>query len=173
MKKENTRIALLFLALVALLVQPAVAGNSGIGAVARFHKTHEAFDLLPVTDGDISYGVTAEYHESEAFWQLGVTYTDKPGTNDVEFIVTPQVNLIFKDRYWLGGMGVLTSYLDRGEKEDSEWLDPYWQFLMGIQLPLAKLQIRGMAYYVFEDWSEITEFSFDELEFDVSLVFYF
>ena len=173
MNRHTSVILLAGLAALSLFALSAHGGESAVGATVRFNRQHTEFADLPLTDGDISFGATAEYHESQAFWQVGVTYTDRPGTNDVEFMVTPSVNLLFKDRFWLGGLGVLTSYIDRDTKEDSEWLDPYWQLIFGLQFPLGPLYFRGTACYVYESWDEITEFDFDELEFDTSLVFYF
>ncbi len=49
--------------------------------------------------------------------------------------MTPLLNLIVKDNYFRGGMGVRATYVETGD--GSEWIDPYWQFLLGLNLPLA------------------------------------
>lgn len=149
----------------------AAASSSAVSGGARFHRIHTEFEDFPVGDGDYSYGGALEYHEKQAYWQFALMYANKPGTNNVDWLATPQVNLIFKDRFWRGGVGALTGYVEK--EEGGEWLDVFWQIILGFNLPMGGLEFQGMAYYVFESWSEIDEFSFDELEYGFWLSYSF
>lgn len=165
-------------ALLAAAVVPgaAHAGATAVGALARFHEEHTVFEEYPFTGGDISYGFALEYHEDAAYWQVAVLYAEKPGpstaTNNLDYVLTPQVSLIFKDGPWRGGLGVLASLLE-DEVEGSDWTDIYWQFVLGLTFPVMGLHLDARAFYVFESWSDVNEFEFEDIEYGVGISYFF
>lgn len=160
----------------------------------RYHSDLSQFEVLPYSDGDLSYALSYEYAEGVALWQLGgdfgpdvsghvltlttTTNTDATVTNvmtatGVDFVFTPHANLLFQDRYFIGGGGIRTSYI-RDVTGEGEWLDLYWQLQLGVRLPLARaLALEGSAYYVFERWSKVDAFRFGDLEYGVALNYKF
>lgn len=126
----------------------------------------------PFADGDISAVAAYEYHEEAAFWQIAVDYAPAPrGSNAVDYVVTPQVNLLFKDRMYHGGVGALVSYVGKNE---SEWSDIYWQFVFGVGFKMSRrLEAAVDVYYPFESWSKLDEFKFEDLEFGACLKYSF
>ena len=172
MKRHTASIftALLF-AFAFLPVRNATAGGI-IGAGVRRHSQHSVFKELPFDDGDLSYGIAYEHHDQNAYWQLAVAYAPQPGTNGVDFVVTPQINLIVKDRIWRAGIGVLDSYIEM-EDGESDWSDVYFQFLTGIHLPVFGGQFDILAYYPFGEWGDIGDFDFDDLDYGAWLTFSF
>ena len=161
------------LATTSVAKNPAFS-SSRISAGGRFHAGHSAFDELPFDDGDVSYALAYEIHEYDAFWQIVLDYAPNiSGTNSTtDTVITPQLNLIAKDGVWRGGIGILKSYL-RDDDGESNWTDLYWQFILGLELRLFRLEIEAHAYYVFEKWGEVDEFDIDELEFGVWMKYAF
>lgn len=153
--------------------QDPVVGRSMVSVGARQHAAHSEFEELPFDDGDISYGVAYEYHEMTGYWQVALDYApDVSGTNSTDYVVTPQISLIFKDRAWRGGLGLLKSYI-RDNDGEADWTDFYWQMILGLDIPLLGMEFNVLAYYVFEEWGEVGDFDVDELEFGAWLKFSF
>jgi hypothetical protein len=174
------KIALTALAVLFALQVQSLAGHA-LSAGARYHMRHSEYVELPFDDGDISYLLGYEYHEANAFWQLLVGYApdisegdDGRGTG-VNAVITPQINLLFKDRNWLGGVGALASYIEMEDENgtESDWTDVYWQLMLGFELPLPVLDIEVMAYYPFEKWKTLSDFDAGDIEFGVLLKFKF
>lgn len=176
MKTSLCTACLLATVLVLALGRPAGAASSAVGAAARFHQEHSAYEDYPFTDGDVSYGLTYEYHEASAYWQLALLYADGAGpsssTNTIDYVITPQASLMFKDGPWRGGVGALASLVE-DEVAGSDWTDIYWQFILGVSFPVMGFHLDGRAFYVFEDWSEVESFDFDDIEYGVGLTYYF
>jgi len=173
----NIKIMLSAFAILIVMQAPASAAQA-ISAGARYHMRHSEYAELPYDDGDLSYLLGYEYHENNAFWQLLVGYApdittgDEDGTG-AKSVVTPQLNLFFADGNWLGGVGILASYIDTEDSESSDWTDVYWQLMLGLQLPLPVLDVELMAYYPFEKWSTLSEFEAGDIEFGVQIKFKF
>jgi hypothetical protein len=132
---------------------------------------------IPYGDNDLSYGVSYEVHDAGGWWQFALNYSDdltpreNIDTNDattVETVLTPEVNLIMKDNYWLAGLGVLMSYVEEEDLEgetNEEWTDLYYQFLIGFDIQLARsLELELLAYYPFQDWGDLGDFDFDDID---------
>jgi hypothetical protein len=174
----NRTLPVALVLLCAGLLQDGQAGgvanaNSALAFGARMHARHDAFDKLPFDDGDLTYNVAYEWHETEAYWQIGVGYTPSVNTtNTIESVITPQVALILKDKYWRGGVGALWSMVD-DKVSGRDWLNMYWQIILGISFPVAKLQLDVHALYPFEAWNELGNFDFDDIEFGAWLVYPF
>ncbi len=130
---------------------------------ARYHQKHSEFISLPYTDGDWTYGVAYEIHEANALLQLACGYTPEfADYKDLDYGITPEANLLLKDGIFQGGLGVLSTYT----QGDGEWMDMYWQWVLGLNIPLGKsFSIQANAYYVFEDWNSLSEFDFGDIEF--------
>jgi len=160
---------------ISCLLFPCVGlaeGGSALSLGVRQHVDHSVYTELPFDDGDLSYGIAYEIHEEQAFWQLAVEYApDISSTNSVDFVLTPQLNLICKDRCWRGGVGVLMTYI--AGDDDDDWTDLYWQLMFGIQLDSTRPEIDVFAYYPFEKWSDIGDFDGKDVEFGLWLCFPF
>jgi len=148
------------------------AGPHAIGIGGRYQQDHSEFEELPFDDGDLSYGINYEYHENVAYWQVGVMYTPDVGGDAADYVITPQINLMLKDDIWRGGIGVLKSYIEY-ENGDSDWTDLYWQFHLGISVPIGPVEFAALAHYVFEDFGEIKDFDFDDVEYGAWLSYRF
>ncbi len=173
MKKVTYLTLVGFLASLVLGTSFAVAGNHSVGIGGRYQVDHDAFEELPFDDGDISYGVNYEYQEDVAFWQVGVLYTPEiGGTNNADYVLTPQINLMLTDDFWRGGIGVLKSYI-KSENGNDDWTDLYWQLHLGVCVPIGPLSLTALAHYVFEDYGEIQDFDFEDLEYGLWLSYEF
>lgn len=138
-----------------------------------YHKAHSDFESLPFGDGDLSYGLSYEYHEGIGYWLLGVDLTPSIGDNDlIDHVVTPRLALIIKDRIYRAGVGVLKSYIsDKGNLIDDT--DVYYQFNFGISVPLAsQLCFDINSLYSFEKWRDIN-FEVSDIEFNVIVNYLF
>lgn len=128
----------------------------------------------PFAKGDLSYGATYEYEDQNALWQLGVDVTPKfksPSAED--YAVTPQLNLLLKDQIFRGGLGILSTYT-RDNAGKGDWMDLYWQFILGVEIPLpGRLVASANAYYVFDKWDNLNSFDFKDVEYGVSLGYKF
>ena len=160
------------------------SGNTGNALClgGRYHTDHSIYTDLPFGDGDISYMLAYEYDQHITCWQFGLDYAPEvSGTRDVDsddaeaeivgtdFVLTPQFNIIFKDRCFRGGTGIMGSYI-RNDDGDGDWIGPYWQLHLGLNFPIGNtISIGGNTYYVVEKWDKIIEFRFDDLEYAVWL----
>lgn len=174
----QTKIALTAIALLLALQVQSIAGHA-LTAGGRYHMRHSEYLELPFDDGDLSYLLGYEYHEGSAFWQLLVGYAPDISEGDdgrgigIKSVTTPQINLLFEDRNWLGGVGALASYIETEDDVDlereSDWTDVYWQLMLGFQIPLPAFNIEVMAYYPFEKWKTLRDFEFGDIEYGVLL----
>jgi len=133
-------------------------GTHKLSLGARYHDEVKSVYGLPFESGDLSWLLAYEYHEKIAFWQLGVGYAPESNTDRDAKVITPQINLIFKDGIYRLGTGALQSYVDMDGNTD--WTSLYWQVIAGIDVPLglnASIGIYGC--YVFHRWDEITDAS--------------
>lgn len=144
----------------------AMAGVSqSFNVGGKYHQKHSAFAELPYDDGDISYSVAYEYHDEDAFWQLACDVTPEfQERDDFEYGVTPQLNLLLTDQIFQGGLGILSTYThgDAG----GDWMDLYWQFILGVTIPLpGPFTLEANAYYVFDEWGNLGDFDFGDVEY--------
>ena len=173
------KTVIMTLALASLMVlrpQLVNADNSpqsAVGAGVRQHVLHSAFEELPFEDGDLTYTLGYEYHDRAGYWQILVGYTPEVGEGDiVDYVITPQLNLIIQDRVFLAGTGILGSYVESIE-DGGDWTSVYWQLMLGLEIPLGPVTLEAMAYYPYESWSDLDDFEFDDIEYGGSLKFYF
>ncbi len=164
-------VASLLLALT-LPVLAVPATRPAVLAGARYHVEHSVFTELPFDSGDLSYTLGWEYHDQNGFWQLLVGYAPEiGGTNGVDYVVTPQLNLLLEDRGWQAGVGALSSYVVT--EDESDWTSIYWQFLLGFTLQLPAFSIDIMSYYPFESWGKLSDFDAGDIEFGVMVKFFY
>lgn len=188
---QRIRLVLVFLIAVAvgltLMAEPCLGRSPhSLSLGARYHKDHSVFTDRPFGDGDISYALAYEYSERLAYWQLALDFApDVSGTRDsdgddseaesvgTDFVLTPQLNLVFTDRFFRAGPGIRGSYI-RDDEGNSEWIGPNWQLQLGVNLPFGEaISIDGNVYYVLESWGNITDFAFGDLEYGVWLKYTF
>lgn len=157
------------LAAVGLGVASAsAAGMNALAVGARYHVASVVLPELPYDDGDLSYGVAYELHEENAFWQLAVSGAPELNGNvEADYVITPELNLILKDRMFRGGVGIMDSYVET--PVDSEWTDLYYQLILGLSAPIRKVNVAVYAYYPFADWDKLNEFDWEDVEFGVWL----
>ena len=152
----------------------AIAGTGqSFDVGAKYHRLHSSFKELPYDDGDISYSVAYEYHDEDAFWQLACDVTPEfKSRDDLEYGMTPQLNLLATDRIFQGGLGILSTYThgDTG----GNWMDMYWQFILGVSIPLpGPFTLEANAYYVFDEWGHVSDFDFGDVEYGAYLGYRF
>lgn len=164
--KRSSMVAGLVCGLVLAAVMQAGAQSSMLGVGGRYHQQHSAFIALPYAEGDLSYGLLYEALEKgTSVLQIGCSMTPEFKENDtLDYAVTPELNLLMQDRIFQGGVGIMSSYLSRTVGE-SDWMDLYWQLLLGVRLDLSKsmsLQVNGS--YVFESWGDLGDFDVGDIE---------
>ncbi|MDI6775174.1 MAG: hypothetical protein QME60_07255 [Verrucomicrobiota bacterium] len=186
-QNQNGIITAAVILLATAVVLPALAkekeGYSVVGAGVRMHTEQPHFADRPFGKGDLSYGLNYQWQEEKAFLQLGLDYalsisaelTDEQGNpieDSVNSILTPYLNLVVKDGLYRGGIGILRSMVDY-DQQDDDWTPIYWQFLLGVNLPIVMAGIDIQAFYVFEGWDKLSDFKADDIEFGCSINFAF
>ncbi len=147
-----------------------------VSIAAHMHGEHTTFDSLPFGEGDVGCLLAYEFHEGIGFWQAGAEFiADPEGDPTVDYVLTPQLSLILKDRIYRAGLGVLWNYLKIDDPElESNWSKPFWQFTMGAGYPFRdKLEIGVYSYYIFEGWEELSKFNIKDIEYGISLSYRF
>ena len=144
----------------------AQTSSSRVGFAFRQHNPDSTLESVTFGD-DLSYMLAYEWEEQQAFWQIAVDYAPEiDTTNSVNSIITPQLNLLFKDKGWLGGIGVLSSLIEEDSGED-DWSDAYYQLIIGFSLPVFGLKFNISAYYQFDSFSDIESFEEDNIDYAV------
>jgi opacity protein-like surface antigen len=159
--------------LAAALLAGAAQADSAVSLSGRYQRAQPDFEGYPFADGDLSYMPAYEIHNDDALIQLGAGICPSFKENEaLDYAVTPQANLLFKDRIFRAGLGVLSTYTKADD--DDDWTDLYWQFLLGLsfQLP-ARLTIDVLAIYPFEQWDALSDFSADGIEYSAGLGWHF
>lgn len=163
-------------AALLILLAAARAGENYLGVNGRYHTDHSVFTDLPYDNGNLSYGLAYEYAEKAAIWQLGMDFAshvtgardpDNGATNAVgtDYVLTPQFNLIIRDKIFRGGAGILASYL-RDDDGGDDWIAPYWQLQLGLSFPVfQRFSLDISTYYVYERWDKLPDFKPQDLEY--------
>ena len=171
-RRMNTprSLALILLVLCAAASQAGQRVRSRAGVGARYYSGQDTEIAAPF-DNDTSYGLVYEYHEGGTFWQFGVSYASSMGSNHVDAVITPEINLMVTDGGWRGGIGVLASHIET--EDDSDWSDIHYQFILGFEIPVGALALNFQTYYVFDDFDNLDEFDIDELDVSAYLMYQF
>ena len=151
-----------------------VAGANLHGyAGARYHTNSSVLPGLPFESGDLSWLLGVELHEQAAYWQalLGIARGVEGLGYDTRYVLTPQVNLLLKDRSFLGGIGILRSHIDPDVPGmGSGWSRTYYQFLLGYDFSTSnRTNLNIFVVYPFLRWSELSDFSGSDLEYQAGL----
>ncbi len=165
------------LCLAALvLASPAWAIQQALSLQARQYTAHAKFEDRPFDDGDFGYGLAYELRDTMGFWQLGARYIPDAGEDQLyDYVVTPFLNVVFRDRLFLAGFGIQKDYLAETDTTDDDWTDLYYSFIMGLGIPLgSRMELQALAFYDFDQWGKlVNDFELDEVEFGLSLAFSF
>jgi hypothetical protein len=158
-----------------VLAMPAFAIQQGVSTQVRKYGTHREFEDRLFTGDDYGYGAAYELRDDKGAWQLGAFYAPDVGRDDeIDYVITPYLSVILKDRLFMAGLGVDQGYVAEYGDQDAEWTDLYWHALMGLEFPLGKrLAVSGMAIYDYEHWDELDGFDFDDVEFAAALTLLF
>ncbi len=165
---------------VALLAPTLAQSPNYLSIGGRYHNENSVFTDLPYGNGDLSYVLAYTLAEQHMGLQFGVGFApdvsglrDAPNTNQTDYIITPQAHLILRDGCLRGGAGILASYLRDNQKE-GEWIAPFYQLQLGINLPLLqRLSIDASVYYTFEKWENAAKFRPKDLEYGLWLNYNF
>ena len=133
----------------------AAPSSSRISMGVRLMDEFPGLKDFPVEKDDLAYELFYEYHEGIGLWQIGAAYIPD-GDERFDYLVTPQVNLIFKDRIYRLGSGVLKSCVATEDGED--WTDLYWQVIAGLGFTFGDfIGLDISAHYVFKKWKDIAD----------------
>ena len=162
-KKQTTFLILLFLIFFTSIAyteerrswlstsnEDMTTGKISVGA--RLHFDYAEFEKVPIKEEDYSYLLFYEVHNEFAYWQVGGSFTPGPEDNRFDHIITPQLNLIAKDRIYRIGVGALISNVKMND--DSDWTRVYWQAIFGLGIPVGRFGIDLYGHYVFESWNK-------------------
>ena len=178
MKKTTFLMAAVSLALATVVSgygQQNAVGENGLAVGVREHQDSTRVTSLPFQDGDMSYMIAYEYHEPVAFWQIGLDVAPslKSSSNSVDYVATPQINLLINDQQYKifrGGVGFLRSYSAGAEGSENKWSDYYWQAILGAAIPVAgKLTLSAYGYWPFRKLNDVTDFKTQDLEWGAFL----
>lgn len=133
----------------------------------RQHTEQPDFPDISFGDGDISYGLAVTAQDPGGYWQGVLLYTPKISTiDDINYALTPQINLILTENAWRMGVGGAKTYIRSDNDVDNGWRDFYWQLIAGIGLPgFGKMSLELQALYIFDDWGNIGDFKIANLEY--------
>ncbi len=144
-----------------------------LGFGGRRHVNHSEFLELPFGDDDMSYFIAYELHDLSGLWRIALNYTSSiEATDSVDYVLTPEVDLLVKDKMLMGGVGMLKSYIK--DEISSDWTTTYWQLILAANFGMSQSVMLDVgAYYLFEEWKKVDEFDVDDLEYAASLKFSF
>ncbi len=121
--------------------------------------------------------IGVEFHEATAYWLLALGWVHNPSgfeEADVNYGLTPELNLILKDRAFIGGAGILRSYISSDEDDVSGWSKTYYQLLLGFNFSMGRrVTLSTFAVYPFARWSRLRDFSGSDLEYSLGLSYRF
>jgi hypothetical protein len=167
------------LAVAVLMASAAItpAANNVSHALAFGLRQHTETDRTDresfAFEDDLAYGLSYQCREGISYWQIGMMYLPDPsGADDVDYVLTPEMNLVMAENYWRLGVGILKDYV-KTESSGSDWGDIYWQVMAGIGFPIGGMRLEVMALYAFDSWSKIDEFDTDDLEYGAWLAYVF
>ena len=161
--------------LCLFLSLPANAADTATYAVSvgpRIHSDHSTFIDLPYGDNDIGYDLALEAHDEDGYARLGVEYApDVSGIDGTDFVITPHIDIIYQDRIFIGGVGLLDSYVNNSTGDD--WTGIYWQLNLGLSFNFEVITVAAQAYYTFDKWGDISDFETKDLEYGATIAYNF
>lgn len=162
--------------------------SSALGVGVRHHMAQSSYTDYPFEDGDLSYGLSYEIRDAAGCWQLAVDYaadTAEDQANSADHVVTPQINMLLQDSFWRGGLGIGANYIqytdealeasesdeNTGDVLEDGWNDIFYQFLLGVSLPLGPVSLDVLAAYPFDNWGDLGDFKGNNIEVALWLKF--
>ncbi len=148
--------------------------NSRVALGVRYHQVHSAIKRWPYEDGNLSYGASYALYDGMGYLELGLDYAPE-GIADtpIDEVWTPRLNMAILDGIFVAGIGIANGYV-RKTGGGSEWTGLLYQFHLGLEIPIwAGLEIGGGAYYSFDDWRELGDYVFEEMEYGIRLGYRF
>ena len=138
----NNRPVLLLAALLAGFAVVAsgesASGTSAWTLGARYHSEVAVPTEVHYAKGDLSYLLGYRYTENKVSWHLAAEYAPNVGvSNNVDYAITPQLNLLFADRMFLFGAGALMSYVHDPALDD-KWSSLYFHLMAGLEFQLSQ-----------------------------------
>lgn len=167
---------------LGLVATASAAGDSIIFAGGRYHADPVTTPELPYAKGDLSAVLGFDFYQGAMTrWQLLAGYTPDPSNKAVDYALTPQLNFLMYDQGFLIGAGILMSYLPLNkdvapagaDANRDDWTDPYYQLLAGFTYPLGQAKLTVLAAFPFEDFDQVQDFEFGQLEYMAGLSFRF
>ena len=146
-------------------------GDHKLALGLRYHQAADSVAHRALSDEDLSWVLAYEYHEEIAFWQIALGYASGSNTDADARVLTPEVNLIFKDGIYRLGLGAL---INRVSASNSQWTDLHWQVILGVSIPVAsRISVDLYGHYLFHKWDEISKTSDNAAEASLLLAFQF
>jgi hypothetical protein len=172
--KKSLAIMLVLTAAVITYAEAPLSHMVGVGA--RYHQESSVYPDLPYGDGDISYLISYELHDtgSDYALQFALDFANdfsKDGTEEIDYTITPQMNIILKDKIWRGGLGMLYPYVK--DEAGTDWGDLYYQVFAGLGHRVNNIEGTILAYYPFDSFGDFSDFETSEIEFGVFVSFAF
>jgi hypothetical protein len=164
-RRHLARISAVALGCMSFAGSAQAAGTYYTGG-ARFHATHSRFEEYPFSSGDISWQAGVEFHEGVGYWQLIVGYAPSIKEREekavLDSVITPQINLLLQDKGWLVGTGAYMYYIK--DEIESDWSKVFWQAMIGYEFKLKSFDVSILGIYSFDDWGNISDFKFENIE---------
>ncbi|OGV62162.1 MAG: hypothetical protein A2498_14095 [Lentisphaerae bacterium RIFOXYC12_FULL_60_16] len=152
------------------------SGNSRWGAGARLYAARDEAPVrgIPVTSDEGAAVLAYEFHENNAFWQLAVNYLPRiDGTNGLDYAVTPEINLVYKQSAWQMGVGVYNHHVWDAEGEH-DWAGTLWQIMLGLNIPLGRsLSLDLSTFYATPKLDQLQDFDTKHLDYRILATFTF
>jgi len=111
-----------------VMAAPSVRAQSQVSGLlgARQHQPGRLARHLPYAKDDYSALAALRFHDRNGYGQLGLGYAwDPSGRPTAEYVLTPQIHVVFKARYLAFGMGAMKSYVADDEQGD-DWSPFYY-----------------------------------------------
>lgn len=158
------------LLLLGLFFSAPLFAQNAVSIIGRqYVQREDSFTNRPYGKDDVSYGAYWEVFEGIGGWRLGASYASGlSGPGEADSVITPELTLLGAEGIWESGFSLMIDYIDY--ETDTDWSDLYYQFQLGINIPLGKaFQLGANAYFPFSDLGDFKDIDFSELDYGVSL----
>lgn len=171
MKKLFLLVAATMLIATSLTQAQTVINAAGIGA--RFYQGSASFTNQPFSDGDIAYNICYEYRENKnpAFWQVVLGYAPNVDNEQVDSVITPELNLMFEEDHFRAGVGILDSFINYKDIGNDSLF--YYHLSFGVKQDLGNLCLALDTLYAFDDWGNLGDFDFADIEYGAWITYKF
>lgn len=167
MKASLSRFVALTLMVLTTPVWAQIHTSALVGA--RRHQPGHLASVLPYGRNDYSVLAALQFHDRDAYWQIGLDFGwDPTGSPTAEYVLTPQLHLFFKGNVIAIGLGVMKSYI-RDDARDKDWSPIYYEAKAGFEIPMGRLGLTVMAAHPFRKWADIGNIKERDLEYTAGL----